>query len=409
MIQVSVIVPVYNAGELLRDCIESLINQTLNDIEIILINDASTDDSPVILQDYVKNDPRIKIIYNDENMGAAESRNKGILAAKGKYIQFVDADDYLELDALEKLYSISELHNTDLCYLGMHFDINDNINETSVQYGITGTYPDIYNGKELIGHFTANKEFFLYLCSVFYKSSFIKENKLSFKKLMIGEGGDFILCALCNAHKVAVCSERYYHYRIHESSVTHSTDVKKELLIGQIVQYADVLQYFSKDEDAVELRNFLDFHYRKIAGGISNLSIAEQGEIELRLGSDYAKHIFRMLQQNSGIYDINFDEDMLLRVQKKDIVFVYGAGFASKEIIELLQQHGIEIAGFTVTERKAGQTAVYGHHVYEIKELIPYNKRAVVLIAANRKYNNEIQAALEEYGFDDYIFLNVEI
>lgn len=409
MIKVSVIVPVYNTKSLLRNCVESLLAQTLYDIEIILIDDASTDGSCAILEEYAKNDSRINVIYNNENIGAAESRNKGILAARGKYIQFVDADDYLDVSTLENLYLLAVSHDLDMCYLGMHFHKMNDLKETSVQCGITGSYLGVYTGLELIKSFTANKEFFLYLCSVFYKTSFIRKNQIYFKNLLVGEGGDFILHALCNAQRVEVCEEKYYHYRVHKNSVMHSVDAKKELLIGQIVQYVDMLQYLAQNENAVEMKNFLDAHYRKIAGGIKNLSIDEQGEIELRLGTDFAKHIFGLLQQNKRIYGIEFEADMLLRMRKKEFVIVYGAGYASKEIIELLQQYSIEIVGFAVTERKAGQKSVYGHHVYEIKELISYNKKAAVLIGANKKYNEEIQVILEHYGFDDYIFLNVEI
>lgn len=114
MIKVSVIVPVYNAGLYLKQCLDSLINQTLKDIEIICINDNSTDNSVKIIKEYKEKDFRIKLINNDSNLGAAASRNVGIQIAKGKYLSILDADDYFEPILLEHMYELCEKYNADL-------------------------------------------------------------------------------------------------------------------------------------------------------------------------------------------------------------------------------------------------------------------------------------------------------
>lgn len=407
MVKVSVIVPVYNAGLFLRECMESLVNQTLTDIEIICIDDSSTDESLSILHEYQSRDERVKIICNKANLGAAESRNEGLAEAAGKYVQFVDADDYLKAGTLENLFRTAENRKSDMCFLGMEL-VTSGIGKGMIPEGIQGCYPEVYNGKTFIKLLTENDEFFLYLCMVFYQNQFLKENKLRFKRLVIGEGGDFILRALCTAQRVIVSNEKYY-YRINNVSVTHMDHAKEELLFGQIVQYIDVLRHFTEQENAEELGFFLVRLYKKIAGGIQGLTDTLRRKFENRLETSFEKHIFGMLQQTNNVYGIKFDEEILSEIKKKEYVIIYGAGYASKEMIELLHQHGIEIVGFAVTERREGQNAVYGHHVYEIKELLLYRKKAVVLIAANRKYNREIQEVLERYGFEDYIFLNIKI
>lgn len=409
MVKVSVIVPVYNTESMLESCIKSLLAQTLKEIEIIFIDDKSTDSSLAILYKYQKKDHRINIICNEENIGAALSRNKGLDKAKGKYIQFADSDDYLEPDALENLYILSEQHNSEMCYLGMQLHIENDISEIGLREGIVGNYPNVYNGREIIEEFVKNNDFFLYMCSVFYKSSFIEENGLRYKKLPIGEGGDFILRALCVAEKVIVCPGKYYHYRVHEKSISRGANAKIKLLIGQIAQYIDILQYYSQHEDAVGLQPFLEDQYRKIAGGILNLSMSDKQDVEDGLGTAFAKYIFHILQQKTKIYGIEFNEEIVTRLRQKNHVIIYGAGYASKEIIELLQQYEIEIVGFAVTKRKEGQMNLYGHHIYEIQELKGYKDDAIVLIAANKIYNQEIRGILEKYGFCDYICLNVEI
>ena len=114
-IKVSVIIPVYNVEKYLRECLESVINQTLKDIEIICINDGSTDKSYEILKEYAKLDHRIRIL-NQSNMGQSAARNRGLEIAKGKYVYFMDSDDWLEKDALKCLTDISESKNLQILY-----------------------------------------------------------------------------------------------------------------------------------------------------------------------------------------------------------------------------------------------------------------------------------------------------
>ena len=113
MVEVSIIVPVYNTGKYLKRCMDSLIHQTLENIEIICINDGSTDNSHEILEYYASKDERIKII-NQANMGLSSARNRGIGSAIGEYIGFVDSDDWVDRDFFEKLYYAAKKYNADI-------------------------------------------------------------------------------------------------------------------------------------------------------------------------------------------------------------------------------------------------------------------------------------------------------
>lgn len=113
MAKVSVIIPVYNVENYLKECLESIINQTLADIEIICVNDGSTDNSFSILNDFAQKDSRIKVI-NQQNQGQSAARNTAIKAAKGDYIAFVDSDDFISSDFLEKLYTAAIKENADI-------------------------------------------------------------------------------------------------------------------------------------------------------------------------------------------------------------------------------------------------------------------------------------------------------
>ena len=112
-IKVSVIVPVYNVEKYLRQCLDSIINQTLKEIEILCINDGSTDSSPEILKEYEEKDSRIKII-NKKNAGLSAARNQGLELAKGEYVSFIDSDDWINETFCEALYTAAKKYDSDI-------------------------------------------------------------------------------------------------------------------------------------------------------------------------------------------------------------------------------------------------------------------------------------------------------
>ena len=117
-ILVSVIVPIHNSEKYLRACLDSLINQSLKEIEIICINDGSTDKSELILDEYKSKDKRI-IVINQNNSGQSSARNKGIKIAQGEYIGFVDSDDFIDLNYYEKLYNYAHYNDAEIAVSGI--------------------------------------------------------------------------------------------------------------------------------------------------------------------------------------------------------------------------------------------------------------------------------------------------
>ena len=119
MPKISVIVPVYNVEKYLRKCIESILNQTFREFELILVDDGSTDSSGKICDEYALKDSRIKVIHK-ENGGASSARNAGLDVAKGEYIGFVDSDDWIEMDMYGELYRLIKENNTDISVCGIN-------------------------------------------------------------------------------------------------------------------------------------------------------------------------------------------------------------------------------------------------------------------------------------------------
>lgn len=143
MVEISVIIPVYNVEQYLVQCLESVCNQTFADIEIICVNDGSTDSSADILDEYSKRDKRIRVI-TQHNQGLAAARNSGLEHANGEYIYFIDSDDYIELDALEKLYKNIISNGSDMVLFKFQIvDDFQNVHKRGVEFKIDKIFADV--------------------------------------------------------------------------------------------------------------------------------------------------------------------------------------------------------------------------------------------------------------------------
>lgn len=206
-ILVSIIVPVYNSEKYIQRCIDSLINQTISNIEIILINDGSTDNSLKILNEYAKKDIRIKII-DKENGGVSSARNSGIEVARGRYISFVDADDWCEENMFELMYDMAEKHNCDIVTSGYSMD---NVDGKNISTKIASK-SIIANNEQDIGKVIHNSNI-SYAFTKLYKRNIINDNDIRFnEKLSMGEDATFVCDYLMNINSAGVINRSLYHY-----------------------------------------------------------------------------------------------------------------------------------------------------------------------------------------------------
>ena len=219
--KISVIIPVYNMEKYLRQCLDSVINQTLKDIEIICVNDGSTDKSLSILQEYAQNDNRICII-NQQNQGLSCSRNNAMKIAKGRYILFLDSDDWIREDACQLLYERCYKYSIDMLHFaGINYD------ETTQQYiqlkaqQILYTNPDIpYYDKNALNKFIEYIP--ISACRFFYKRAFLEKHNILFPEKINFEDNYFVRKALIFAERFAAEKEVLYFRRVHSSSITQN-------------------------------------------------------------------------------------------------------------------------------------------------------------------------------------------
>ena len=264
MTKLSIIVPVYNVEKYLPKCLESLIKQTLKDIEIICVNDGSMDNSLAILKEFASKDSRIRIIDN-QHQGVAKTRNTGIEQSTGEYIGFVDSDDYIDLDFFEKLYNSATKSNSDIAIASILKHKNF-FNIYNAKYTKEETAITIQDKIKLCED---KKHFFFYAWNKIYHSGFIKENNIKFSEGQIYEDVMFAIKALYYSNKIISVYGTKYHYIEHENSLTKYKDKTGEKEHDLIKAYSE-LQEFCNSKN-IEIPERLNYYTKENFGFILNL------------------------------------------------------------------------------------------------------------------------------------------
>ena len=213
---ISIIVPIYNAALTLKRCIDSIRNQTFSHLEIILVNDGSTDNSLDICNSYKVTDNRITVI-DKINSGVSEARNDGIRKSSGKYLLFVDADDYIDLDYVETLYSKLSQYKVDIVVSNAI-----NFNSSGVLKSIdTVKHDTVLNNFEMFKELFSEESFHSVCWGKLFARDAIREVIFD-KQMRIAEDFKFINDVFGNVNKALIIPERKYHYLIRDGSATRS-------------------------------------------------------------------------------------------------------------------------------------------------------------------------------------------
>lgn len=255
--KVSIIVPVYNAEKYLDKCIESIVRQTEREIEIILIDDDSTDESGNICENWALKDSRIKV-FHIENLGVSNARNSGIRYASGQYIMFVDSDDWIRSDMVEILLNSIENENGQSVFC----------NYITVREGQEIPCEDVLEYKtyqneevlEVVRNMFGGGRYYSSIWRGIYKKEVIEDNHISFKNLKFAEDLVFNLEYLLNCDKVQIMNDELYYYRVNSTSALQSLKnniveiqkVPKEIY-GVFYKYNKVEMFENELEREVEI------------------------------------------------------------------------------------------------------------------------------------------------------------
>lgn len=221
--KVSVIVPVYNVESYIRECMDSLVHQTLQDIEIICVDDACSDSCPAILEEYAATDARVRVLHHEVNSGLSAARNSGMAIARAPYIMFCDSDDYYALDACEKMYAVIEAESEAdmaMCAIEMVHNV-DRGDERRFYDNLA--FSVIYEGLHrltaaILRNITNS------VCAKIFRVDFLKRHQVQFPVGHYYEDAYFFYVCAAHARGVYFTKEKLYYYRRREDSIMRNTE-----------------------------------------------------------------------------------------------------------------------------------------------------------------------------------------
>ncbi len=276
MVDISIIVPSYNAERSIDKCLHSLINQTKKELEFIIINDGSTDSTEEIIKKY--DDKRIKYFKN-KNSGIGKTRNFGIEKAKGKYLMFLDSDDYLENDACLLLYNEIENSNSDVV-VSNFYKVYDNrkeyINISEFNICTLEEKPELIN---IVNTAPWNK---------IYRRKLIIDNNIVFPENIKYEDAPFVLECLDKAKRISQIHDFTYNYIIHNNSETTVRDEK----VFDIFKILDTIRIYFKDKEY--MKEELDYY---IVSMLMNYNIQQRNQKDKMIGMEFIDKSFNYLDK----------------------------------------------------------------------------------------------------------------
>lgn len=282
---ISIIVPIFNAEKYINKCIDSLLNQTKKELEIILVNDGSTDNTENIIKNY--KDKRIKY-YKNKNQGIGKSRNFGITKATGKYIMFIDSDDYIEDNACELLFEKAEKDNLDIVICDFYREFDNGTKTKDITPSFNNT--TLRKTPELI--YKVN----LSPWNKLYKTALIKNNNIFFNEDYKYEDTPFVFISLDKAKKIGKVNQCLNHYIIHNNSETTVRDER----CFDIFKIIDIVRDYFKDKKYA--KESID---KWTVWIITNFTIQQRVQKSKQTALAFIDHAFEYLEKNIPDYKKN--------------------------------------------------------------------------------------------------------
>lgn len=299
MVKYSFIVPVYNTSKYLKKCLDSLVKQTFKDFEIIIVNDGSTDNSSNIISKYQDTYKNIKVV-NQKNEGLSMARNNGVKEANGKYLIFIDSDDYVEKDLLQEVNK--EIKDTEVLRYQVISENEDGSNKVNFNEEVF----DIVNGYQAF-KYLSNYHFVEPAWCYAFKKDYYVNNKFSFKKGVYHEDFGLIPYVIYKARKVKSISYLGYHYIQRDGSIMNNNDYKKTVkkAFDMLEQYK-TLRLFAKN---LNKKNNMDDYYLSY---ISNSVIVKTRELKKDERKVYVNELKKL-----NVFDGVLVDTSVRRLKKK--------------------------------------------------------------------------------------------
>ena len=409
MVKVSVVIPVYNVEKYLPACLDSVLGQSLREIECICIDDASPDHCGEILDEYAARDSRIRVLHLTENNMQGYARNLGTKLAQGEYVYFLDSDDMITPTALEELYQLAKQDDLD----GVFFDSqvifeSEGLSHYASSYPSCrhGEYPDeVITGIALLDIFVQNGEWLVFVQREFWRRDYLLENDIFSPEKTEHEDELFSFQAIALAQRVRYIKREYFIHRFRENSVMTRKPHPKDFhgyftIFCQMIEFANDHQLSSSGikwnivhmyENALRFINTFD----KKENPDNWFLPEEQKNYRLFLEIISCQEMIKAR-----------DNMFWLPVKAFNEIWIYGAGRVARQVFVRLQNCNTRIAGFLVTDAVKNPETLFDLPVYSINTVDALPKGAVVVVAMAAALHDGPSDVLTEKGFPFFLYSN---
>lgn len=407
-VKVSVIIATYNTARYIGECLESIVSQTLQQIEVIIIDDGSTDNTQEILKKYVDLYSNVYVYYQ-ENMGAGLARNKGIEMAKGEYIVFMDPDDkYPVNNCLEIMYHT--INENDVVICGGNIIGNDNGNITKVYSAGDGTERKIKNSI-----IRSEDYFYLYGHTRYmFQSEFVKKSKIKFAPYKRFEDQVLTIDAIGKEGKFYELDYPVYEYRINYKSDQYDKSIYLDMFKGFRDTLRLICSYGMKLMYEKNCQNYINDYMQQICQYLYcdksfSQVIEEINDIMMMSGWSCKSDLItedRVLQYIQNCQKMKNKFEGICKENKK--IIIYGAGKNTKKLLRHYKFDLPSIVGIAVTK---GDTIdkLEEIEVHTINYYVPVKDQVTVLVTPSSKVKDSIFSVLDKLGFKQYEWIDVNL
>jgi len=424
---VSIVVPVYNVEKYLEECVESIVKQTLKNIEIIIVNDGSTDNSEAIINRFVEKDNRIKAIHNT-NHGYGHAVNTGIKNATGEYIGIVESDDFIRENMYEVLYDEARINNLDIVKSNrneVYTLPNDEIVvEKRNNENYNGLYDTIFCPREQVRFFLGAPDTWAGI----YRRDFLLENELFHNETPGASYQDigFAFKTGIMAESAKVLYEAFYCYRI--DNVTSSVR-SKDKVYATHKEYESIYSFLCSKGNVYSKELWKAFFSKKYGSYINTMNrisehliyeyllfVQKEGERESKdsmwdtgfldeTGQSQLKRIIESPETFICTFFAHPGQIFKRMVEKYENIIIYGAGKIGQNFADIylvaLQQNLSRVC-YVVTENITVE-CINKFKVFELSEVTNKKNDSFVIIAVGEKLQDEFKTNLEKYGYKNYV------
>lgn len=372
--KISIIIPVYNGEKYIKECIDSIRNQTHSNLQIIIVNDGSIDNTSTICEQYARIDKRIQII-NKKNAGLVAARKTGIQYASGEYVGFVDADDWIDKDMYESLLIVMEKYQCDLVTSGAYRQFGEkySIDKNVISEGV---YHRAEIEQKVLPYMLYNGTYFQMGVRPNVVNKLFRKDLLEIvlakvpDKITNGEDVAITYSYLLHSQTVFLMDSAYYHYRQHSGSMSQShTDIDTNEITGIRLLYSHLYSEFIKSSLSAVLLKQLDF---------------------------YISHL--LIQRYSWIYDDNTTVFRIFGGVNHDCkIGIYGAGKFGKQIFNHAKRLGMD---FVWVDKNDNFYRKQGYPVSPISELYEDRCNIILIAVMDQEIALQIEKQLIDLGID---------